>query len=107
MQTSLPKRLRSVIFFLIYRDAKSLTKHLLVTDLSKRYGNLKNGVNDIKKHRFMNTINLNNLLAKKISPPYRPNVKGEDDVSNFGMFEDSMKQTPEVAPEKDPFINGL
>lgn len=93
--------------FFMSRDAKSLTKHLLVTDLSKRYGNLKNGVNDIKKHRFMNTINLNNLLAKKISPPYRPNVKGDDDVSNFGVFEDSMKKTPEVAPEKDPFINGL
>jgi hypothetical protein len=24
-------------------DAKSLVKHLLVSDLSKRYGNLKNG----------------------------------------------------------------
>ena len=28
-------------------DAKSLVKHLLVSDLSKRYGNLKNG-----KHLF-------------------------------------------------------
>ena len=26
-------------------DAKSLIKHLLVSDLSKRYGNLKNGIN--------------------------------------------------------------
>lgn len=26
-------------------DAKSLVKHLLVNDLSKRYGNLKNGTN--------------------------------------------------------------
>jgi hypothetical protein len=25
------------------KDAKSLVKHLLVADLSKRYGNLKNG----------------------------------------------------------------
>ena len=25
------------------RDAKSIVKHLLVADLSKRYGNLKNG----------------------------------------------------------------
>lgn len=28
-------------------DAKSLVKHLLVADLTKRYGNLKGGVNDI------------------------------------------------------------
>lgn len=89
-------------------------KHLLVLDLSKRYGNLKNGkslfilgVNDIKKHRFLNTINLGNLLAKKISPPYKPTVKGEDDVSNFGMFEDSLKESIEVNPDKDPFVAGL
>jgi serine/threonine protein kinase len=31
---------------------KSLVKHLLRRDLSKRYGNLKNGVEDIKTHRF-------------------------------------------------------
>lgn len=27
------------------KDAKSLVKHLLVADLSKRYGNLKDGTN--------------------------------------------------------------
>ena len=36
--------------------AKSLVKHLLVADLSKRYGNLKRGVNDIKNHRFFKEI---------------------------------------------------
>jgi serine/threonine protein kinase len=30
-------------------DAKSLVKHLLVNDLSKRYGNLKNGTFLLKK----------------------------------------------------------
>jgi serine/threonine protein kinase len=45
------------------KDAKSLVKHLLVADLSKRYGNLKDGiyililgVNDIKKHRWFNNF---------------------------------------------------
>ena len=74
-------------------DAKSLVKHLLVNDLSKRYGNLKNGindynsgVNDIKNHRYLNTINFANLLSKKISPPYRPEVKGSNDTSNFSNY---------------------
>ena len=70
-------------------DAKSLVRHLLVADLSKRYGNLKNGVNDIKHHRYMNTINFNNLLSKKISPPYRPKVKSPGDTSNFSSYKDS------------------
>ena len=38
--------------YLLIRNAKSLVKHLVVADLSKRYGNLKRGVNDIKKHRW-------------------------------------------------------
>eukprot|EP00356_Strombidium_inclinatum_P014228 CAMPEP_0170479140 /NCGR_PEP_ID=MMETSP0208-20121228/475_1 /TAXON_ID=197538 /ORGANISM="Strombidium inclinatum, Strain S3" /LENGTH=394 /DNA_ID=CAMNT_0010751485 /DNA_START=72 /DNA_END=1253 /DNA_ORIENTATION=- len=36
----------------IDKDAKSLIKKLCDHDLSKRYGNLKNGVDDIKNHRF-------------------------------------------------------
>jgi len=34
------------------KNAKSIVKHLLVADLSKRYGNLKNGAADIKNHRW-------------------------------------------------------
>lgn len=32
-------------------DLSDLVKNLLQNDLSKRFGNLKNGVNDIKRHR--------------------------------------------------------
>jgi serine/threonine protein kinase len=70
-------------------DAKSLVRHLLTSDLSKRYGNLKNGVNDIKQHRYLSTINFSNLLIKKISPPYRPKVKSAGDTSNFSTYKDS------------------
>lgn len=77
-------------------DAKSLVKHLLVSDLSKRYGNLKNGkdqhyvgINDIKNHRFLASTSFSNLMNKKIVPPFKPNIKSEDDTSNFGINEDS------------------
>lgn len=39
------------------KDARSLVKHLLQADLSKRYGNLKNASLDIKQHRFFDEIN--------------------------------------------------
>ena len=52
-------------------------KHLLVADLSKRYGNLKNGVNDIKNHRWFSDIDWNLLVQKKIPVPYKPTVKYE------------------------------
>ena len=43
-------------------DAKSIVRHLVEHDLSKRYGNLKNGIklylgaDDIKKHRYFKQI---------------------------------------------------
>ena len=36
----------------IERSAKSLIKKMLVADLTKRYGCLKGGAADIKKHKF-------------------------------------------------------
>ena len=57
------------------RNAKSLVKHMLQADLSKRYGNLKNGVNDIKGHRFFGGINWTTLLKKEIKAPYIPEIK--------------------------------
>lgn len=41
---------------------KSLVKHLLRRDLSKRYGNLKAGAADLKEHRFFEDINFEHLL---------------------------------------------
>lgn len=65
------------------RDAKSLIRHLLVADLSKRYGNLKDGVNDIKKHRWFAGFSWEDLLKMKLKPAYIPTVKSVGDVSNF------------------------
>jgi hypothetical protein len=40
-------------------DAKSLVKHLLVSDLSKRYGNLKNGtIHAIQEWATSKTIDI-------------------------------------------------
>jgi len=56
-------------------NAKSLVKHLLEIDLTKRYGNLKGGVNDIKSHRFFKGYDFDGLLKRTITPPYIPKVK--------------------------------
>lgn len=56
-------------------NAKSLIKHLLESDLTKRYGNLKGGVDDIKNHRLFKSFNWTGIFDKKISAPYLPKVK--------------------------------
>lgn len=38
------------------KDAKSLIRHLTVHDLSKRYGNLVGGSEDVRAHRFFKNI---------------------------------------------------
>lgn len=55
-------------------NAKSLVKHLLEADLSKRYGNLKGGVDDIKMHRFFKGLDWTQLLNRTIKAPYMPKV---------------------------------
>merc|ERR1712238_49820 len=57
------------------KDAKGLVKKLLTADLGKRYGNLKNGVDDIKQHKWFKSINWQDLLDKKLPPPFKPQVK--------------------------------
>ena len=86
-------------------NAKSIIKHLLDADLTKRYGNLKNGVKDITGHRFFKNFEWDKLLKKEITPPYIPTVKGNDDTSNFSQYPDSDNPAPEIKKEEDPFLN--
>jgi len=52
-----------------------LVKHLLESDLTKRYGNLKGGANDVKGHRLFKSLDYSKLLQKQITPPYVPKIK--------------------------------
>ena len=87
------------------KDARSLVKHLLVADLSKRYGNLKRASQDVKNHRFFDIINWKLMLQKKIVAPYIPKVKSVSDTSNFKVGNIGKdKDVPEINPAKDPFL---
>ena len=86
-------------------NAKSLVKHLLVADLSKRFGNLKRGSLDIKHHRWFQNFNWQRLLEKSLDAPYRPTVTNPLDTSNFGRYPESADNAPSVHPSDDPFIN--
>jgi protein kinase X len=86
-------------------DAKSLVRRLLQSDLSKRYGNLKGGVNDIKYHKFFKNMNFDKLLNQELKPPYVPKVTSPSDVSNFAIYPESNREINDVLPRNDPFIN--
>jgi protein kinase A len=88
------------------RQAKSLIKKLLVADLTKRYGCLKGGALDIKKHRLFDGFDWELLIKREHAPPIVPSVtKGESDTSNFDPYPDSLEEAPmpEFEHAKDPF----
>ena len=87
------------------KNAKSIVKHLLIADLTKRYGNLKNGVNDIKNHRWFAGLDWQRLAQKGIDMPYKPNVKNAGDTSNFPHYPESATLSPPIKHSEDPFLN--
>jgi hypothetical protein len=54
------------------RNVKNLVKKLLTADLTKRYGCLKNGAEDIKKHKWLSSIDYNALYSRTLTAPIVP-----------------------------------
>ncbi|XP_068591965.1 serine/threonine-protein kinase Sgk2b isoform X1 [Cebidichthys violaceus] len=62
------------------QDACSLLEGLLERDVSKRLGGSHDLV-ELQEHSFFASINWDDLLAKKVRPPFIPKVTGPCDIS--------------------------
>lgn len=81
---------------------KSLVKHLLEVDPTKRYGSLKAGVFDIKTHPWFHEINWYTILNQKDVPPYKPSCRDTGDTTNFREIpEKKLVLSPECLYEKE------
>ena len=47
-------------------ELKDLLRNLLQVDLTKRFGNLKNGVNDIRSHKWFTSTDFIAIYQKKV-----------------------------------------
>ena len=83
--------------------SRSLIKHLLEPELSKRYGNLKNGSNDIKNHPFFKSMNWDKLLRQEIEAPFIPKVKGDNELKYYNIYPDSDDNAEPLNKDNDPF----
>lgn len=94
-----------------HSDLKSLIRHLTQHDLSRRFGNLINGVDDIRNHRFFKKIDWGELLRMGSKPPYVPKDKKElaglrkERGLKLALIPESMDNelAPEVRPAADLF----
>ena len=96
----------------ITSELKDLLRNLLQVDLTKRYGNLKNGVDDIKTHKWFATTDWIAIYQRKVEPPFIPKTKGpglflelfsplvltpsllrSGDASNFDDYEEEPRKT--------------
>ncbi|KAI9247325.1 camp-dependent protein kinase 9 [Sporodiniella umbellata] len=69
--------------------AKDLLKRLLVSDRSKRLGNLKGGSEDVKRHKWFRGVDWIGLLEKNVRAPIIPPYSHPGDTSNFEKYPDT------------------
>ena len=90
-------------------NAKCLVNYILTKELSKRYGNLKNGVNEIKNNRFFKKKVWTALVNCKLKAPYIPKTSGKGDCRNFVDYDGEEEEehdyiVPSSISSEDPFI---
>lgn len=81
--------------------AKDLIKRLLTHDRAKRFGCLKNGADDIQKHKWYKGMDWEQLNARMIKPSYIPAVKAADDTSMFDRYPESTEASAPAISAKD------
>lgn len=81
--------------------ARDLIKKLLVQDRTKRLGNMKNGTDDVKNHRWFRGISWEDAYKRKLEVPFVPKLSHEGDTQNFDGYAEIDYKMIMPAPEKD------
>lgn len=82
-------------------SAKDLIKKLLVVDRTRRLGNMKNGAEDVKRHRWFRTVDWDGVPQRKLKPPIVPKLSGDGDTSNFETYPETDWDPAPPVTEKD------
>ncbi|XP_077461053.1 cAMP-dependent protein kinase catalytic subunit PRKX [Stigmatopora argus] len=80
---------------------KDLIKKFLVIDRARRLGNMKNGADDIKKHRWFKAIEWETVPLRKLKPPIVPKVSHEGDTTNFEVYPNDEWKKDHSVPQRD------
>ncbi|KAH0586078.1 hypothetical protein H2248_007351 [Termitomyces sp. 'cryptogamus'] len=78
------------------RDAVSILQKLLTRDPARRLGSNKEDAEEIKRQPFFKDVNFDDVLHKRIPPPYFPTINGSADTSNFD--EEFTREKPTLTP---------
>ena len=77
---------------LITKTAHAIIRRLCKDNPNERLGNQKDGLNDIRKHKWFQGFHWNGIANRTLKPPIIPKIRNHLDYSNFDNF----------GTEKDP-----
>ncbi|XP_075239992.1 cAMP-dependent protein kinase catalytic subunit beta-like isoform X2 [Convolutriloba macropyga] len=69
-------------------ELRDLVSNLLQVDVTRRFGALRRGVQDIKNHMFFAPVDYIATYQKKLRAPMVPEIKGEGDDGNFEKYDE-------------------
>ncbi|CAB4431148.1 unnamed protein product [Rhizophagus irregularis] len=78
------------------RDSVSILQKLLTREPEKRLGSGRGDAEEIKRHPFFKGVNWDDMLAKKVPPPFYPSISSPTDTSNFD--EEFTREVPVLTP---------
>ncbi|KAK4875456.1 hypothetical protein RN001_011878 [Aquatica leii] len=79
-------------------DARDLIRKLLKRQVSVRLGAPPADALAVKQHHFFKHISWDDVLSRKLEPPFKPSLSSDDDVSQFDTK--FTEQTPVDSPEE-------
>lgn len=80
---------------------KELIKRLLTADRTKRFGCLRGGADDVKKHKWYKDVNWETVPARALVPPLIPELGSETDTSMFDKYPESTESTAPIVRDAD------